>query len=472
MAKIASAWRRLPFLRVAAPAITAFALAAVLAVACGGGKEESPSVTATPTVVTATRTAVTATPTVATATRTAATATRTAVTATPTVATATPTAVTATPTAIPTTAPTVEPTVAPTTAPTVEPTIAPTPVTQNPAESGPFAVGVSTLTLVDESRPTDANGDYPGATSRTLVTEVWYPAEGGTQPGELRDAPLDRSQAPYPLIVFSHGLTGIRRQSSSYTAHLASHGYVVISPDFPLSTGDAPGGPRIGDAVNQPGDVSFLIDSFLQFSAEPGNLFEGSIDETAIGLTGHSTGGLTAILATFGPLADPRVKATLPLAPMGCVVGSQAYAASHIPLLVIGGSADQVVGFPSIRQAYDAANTPKYLLTLLGGNHMRFAEIDIEDPASGSLSSGPNFLADVMRIGQVTNADLGTCLASQNSGAGAAQSLAPDRQRELTRLFATAFFDYYLKDDAGASSFLTTEFAQTIPEVQLEIGQP
>jgi predicted dienelactone hydrolase len=458
MSKIASAWRRLPFLRVALPAITAFALAAVLAVACGGGKDEAPSATATPTVATATRTAVTAT--------------RTAVTATPTVATATPTAVTATPTAIPTTAPTVEPTVAPTTAPTVEPTIAPTPVTQNPAESGPFAVGVSTLTLVDESRPTDANGDYPGATSRTLVTEVWYPAEGGPQPGELRDAPLDRSQAPYPLIVFSHGLTGNRRQSSSYTAHLASHGYVVISPDFPLSTGDAPGGPRIGDAVNQPGDVSFLIDRFLQFSNEPGNLFESAIDETAIGLTGHSTGGLTAILATFGPLADPRVKATLPLAPMGCMVGSQAYAASHIPLLVIGGSADQVVGFPSIRQAYDAANTPKYLLTLLGGNHMRFAEIDIEDPASGSLSSGPNFLTDVMRIGQVTNADLGTCLASQNSGAPAAQSLAPDRQRELTRLFATAFFDYYLKDDAGASSFLTTEFAQTIPEVQLEIGQP
>jgi predicted dienelactone hydrolase len=457
MSKIASAWRRLPFLRVALPAITAFVLAAVLAVACGGGKEESPSASATPTV--------------ATATRTAATATRTAVTATPTVATATPTAVTATPTAAPTTAPTIVPTVAPIDTPTAAPTTAPTPVTQNPAESGPFAVGVSTLTLVDESRPTDANGDYPGADSRTLVTEVWYPAEGGTQPGELRDAPLDRSQAPYPLIVFSHGLTGNRRQSSSYTAHLASHGYVVISPDFPLTNGAAPGGPRIGDAVNQPGDVSFLIDSFLQFSAEPGNPLEGAIDETAIGLTGHSTGGLTAILATFGPLADPRVKATLPLAPLGCMVGSEAYTDSHIPLLVIGGSADQVVGFPSIRQAYDAANTPKYLLTLVGGNHMRFAEIDIEDPASNSLSSEPNFLTDVMRIGQVTNADLGTCLASQG-GAPADQSLAPDRQRELTRLFATAFFDYYLKGDEAASSFLTTEFAQTIPEVQLEIGQP
>jgi len=153
------------------------------------------------------------------------------------------------------------------------------------------------------------------------------------------------------------------------------------------------------------------------------------------------------------------------------MVGSTAYTDLYIPLFVIGGSADLVVGFPSIRQAYDAANAPKYLLTLVGGNHMRFAEIDIEDPASNSLSSDPNFLQDVMKIGQVTNADLGTCLASQG-GAPADQSLDPNRQRELTRLFATAFFDYYLKDDEDAGSFLTAEFAQTIPEVQLEIGQP
>ena len=77
-----------------------------------------------------------------------------------------------------------------------------------------------------------------------------------------------------------------------------------------------------------------------------------------------------------------------------------------------------------------------------------------------------------MRIGQVTTADLGLCLTAENSIQPPGQLMAADRQRELTRLFATAFFDYYLKEDAGASSFLTTEFAQTIPEVQLEIGQP
>jgi predicted dienelactone hydrolase len=401
MSKIAAAWRQLVSpLRATLPAIAVLALAALLAVACGGGQDEGPSATAVPTLA------------------------------------------------------------------TTVPTVAP----QDLTERGPFPVGVSTLTLVDESRPTDANRSYPGADSRTLVTEVWYPAEGRTQPVEIRDAPLDRSQAPYPLIVFSHGYTGVRRQSVSYTAHLASHGYVVISSDYPLSNGLAPGGARAGDVLNQPGDVSFLIDSFLGFADEPGNPLEGAIDETAIGLTGHSLGGLTTILATFGPLADPRVKAALPLAPVSCLVGSQTYEDSHTPLLVVSGSDDQLVAFESARQAYDAASPPKYLLTLLGGNHMRFADTDMEDLPPGALatSGGATFLEDSVRIAQATGADLTACPEAEAS----TQELPGERQRELTRLFATAFFDYYLKADEGANHVLTSEFAQTIPEVDLEIGQP
>jgi len=410
MSKIAFDWRQLPLLRVALPTIAALALAALLAVACGGGQNEGPSATAVPTLATATP-----------------------------IASATPLA-----TAVPTVAP------------------------QDLTERGPFAVGVSTLTLVDESRPTDANGSYPGADTRTLVTEVWYPAEGRTEASELRDAPLDSSQAPYPLIVFSHGLTGVRRQSTFYTEHLASHGYVVISPDYPLSNGLAPGGPRAGDVLNQPADVSFLIDSFLGFSDEPGNQFEGAIDETAIGLTGHSLGGLTTLLATFGPLADPRVKAAVPLAPVSCLVGSQNYEGSHTPLLVISGSDDQVVAFESARQAYDDANPPKYLLTLLGGNHLRFADGDLPDFAPGTLETiGATFVEDGLRIIQATGADPAACPVAEAHP----QTLAGDRQHELTRLFATAFFDYYLKGDEGTSYVLTTEFAQTIPEVKLDVEQ-
>jgi predicted dienelactone hydrolase len=266
----------------------------------------------------------------------------------------------------------------------------------------------------------------------------------------------------------------VRRQSASYTAHLASHGYVVISPDYPLSNGAAPGGPRLGDVLNQPGDVSFLIDSFLRFSDEPGNLFEGAIDEAAIGLTGHSLGGLTTILATFGSLADSRVKAAVSLAGLACLVGNESYEGSHTPLLVISGTEDRIVPFTNARPAYDAANPPKYLLALLGGNHMWFADIDLEDSAIGALErvGGATFLEDAMRVARATGAPLTTCSLPGDGSEPSGQRLAPDRQRELTRLFATAFFDHYLKGDESAGRVLTSEFAQTIPEVQLEVGEP
>jgi len=68
-------------------------------------------------------------------------------------------------------------------------TLAPTVSAEALTKRGPFAVGVTTLTLVDESRPTDAVGEPADADSRTLVTEVWYPAEGPAAAGESRDAP-------------------------------------------------------------------------------------------------------------------------------------------------------------------------------------------------------------------------------------------------------------------------------------------
>jgi predicted dienelactone hydrolase len=338
------------------------------------------------------------------------------------------------------------------------------------AEPGEYGVGVSTLTLVDDSRPTDPNGDFPGSDERTLEVEVWYPTPGEPEAEEVRDAPVDPSEAPYPLIVFSHGFTGSRRQSTSYSSHLASHGYVVVSPDYPLSSGGAPGGPRLGDVVNQPGDVSFLIDGFLAFSQESGNPFEGAVDSEDIGLTGHSLGGLTTILATYGPLADDRVDAAVPLAGPACLVGASAFDDSRTPLLVIGGSEDRVVPWASVRQAYDQANAPRFLVQIVGGNHLRFADLDFEDPAAGSVEAlaGESFLSDVTRVGEVTDADLLTCL-SDGADESSPAALSADRQRELTRLFATAFFDHYLKGDVEADEVFSTGFADGISEISMEL---
>jgi predicted dienelactone hydrolase len=127
----------------------------------------------------------------------------------------------------------------------------------------------------------------------------------------------------------------------------------------------APGGPRLSDVLNQPGDVSFLIDSFLGFSHQTGHQLEGAIDEEAIGLSGHSLGGLTTLLTAFGPRRDPRVKAALPIAGPACLVGATAYDTPAVPLLVLGGSEDRIVAWDSVRAAYDMAQPPRYLLAIL-----------------------------------------------------------------------------------------------------------
>jgi len=67
-------------------------------------------------------------------------------------------------------------------------------------ELGPFGVARQVMTFVDESR-----GDWE------LETYVWYPVDKTkgtplmTGSSLLKDSPPDRSGAPYPLIVYSHG---------------------------------------------------------------------------------------------------------------------------------------------------------------------------------------------------------------------------------------------------------------------------
>src|SRR4029453_19518247 len=48
------------------------------------------------------------------------------------------------------------------------------------APVGAYAVGVTSKTFVDSTRPTDANGRAPALPTRTLLTAIYYPP-GGTR---------------------------------------------------------------------------------------------------------------------------------------------------------------------------------------------------------------------------------------------------------------------------------------------------
>jgi dienelactone hydrolase len=242
---------------------------------------------------------------------------------------------------------------------------------ENPAPE--FAVGRRELTFVDPSRPTDPNREYQGAPDRTLPVLVLYPAVG--TPGGLSEANARpaRRAGPYPLIVFSHGFTASGpAYGEVLLRRIAAHGYVVAAPTFPLSNRNAPGGPRLLDYVNQPEDVSFVIDRMLATNRRPGPL-HGLVQRTEIGAIGHSLGGITTLGVTYNSeFRDRRIKAAVPMSGVQFKFGNGEWTWPPVPLLLVHGELDTVVPYRGSTRAYDAAQPPKFLLTLLDGPHTPF----------------------------------------------------------------------------------------------------
>jgi predicted dienelactone hydrolase len=347
-------------------------------------------------------------------------------------------------------------------------TLTPAPVmtVEEAANRGQYGVGVTTLDLVDPSRPTAENREVPASPDRRIAVEVWYPAASTATAPEQRDAPLDESGGPYPLIIFAHGVA-FRRQSVGYTQHLASHGYIVASPDFPQTRIDAPGGPRLWGVLDQPADVSFVIDQMLARSAAGGGPFAGDIDADRIGMTGHSLGGLTTMLTVYGPMRDSRIKAAAPVSPIGCLMPTTLQA-NGVPLMVINGTREKVVDPATSQLAYDEAGAPKYHVQIIGADHARFADADVKDDDLGpdivdKLLKG-DLIPDALKTAQGTGADVTTCAKRTTT---TDELVSGDRQRELLNTIALPFFDANLRGDPSAARFLS-ETLPSLPGIRLE----
>jgi dienelactone hydrolase len=217
-------------------------------------------------------------------------------------------------------------------------------------------VDVVTETFVDASRPTAAGAGTPASDTRTLVTRIAHPTSGG----------------PYPLIVLSHGFTGHPDEFTDTIPMWAADGFVVAAPAFPLTNREVPGANgNVGDVVNQPGDVSFVIDEVLAAGHDPVSDLHGLVDPDAIGVVGHSLGGATTWAVSFNTATrDPRIDSTVIFA--GVVIdmpeGTFDYA-SGLPLLVLHGDADPIPMDGDLA-AYEQTMSPKWFVTLLGGDHV------------------------------------------------------------------------------------------------------
>ncbi len=164
------------------------------------------------------------------------------------------------------------------------------------------SLGVRTIDYLDTSR------------NRPVVVELWYPTAAlepidqpedsiWMHPEEVRNAPLLKGKAKYPLILISHGHRGGRREASWLAASLVQAGYMVAAIDH---YGDMRFHSDILEGIrfwNRPLDFTFLLN---QLEKDEG--FQADIDFHRIGFIGYSMGGMTGLALAGGQAQNTRVR--------------------------------------------------------------------------------------------------------------------------------------------------------------------
>ncbi len=343
-------------------------------------------------------------------------------------------------------------------------------------EPGPYAVGEQTYDWVDTSRPTQANNEFPGADSRTFAVQMWYPE------GDLNS---------HPLVIYSHGFMSNRGGGTYMAEALASHGYVVVATNYPLTHGGAPGGPLVTDVANQPADVSFLIDQVLGLENKP---FSGSIDEDRIGVTGISLGGLTSTLAGYHPRwRDDRIDAVASIAGPAYMFTPAFFANAAKPFLMIAGTLDAIVEYQGNAHDIPERVPGGILVTVDEGSHLGF--VDMAEPlmrmaehpdglgcqailsAVGGDASAPPPDASQNPFQVLGGPEDGVVFGDSPPGLCTINPLPkaahPGRQHMITKVALLAFFESHFAADparrAAAGSVLNESLARDFAEAEVAL---
>lgn len=295
------------------------------------------------------------------------------------------------------------------------------PVVRLPEPSGPYPVGIVDRELLDQAR------------GRRLMVSVWYPAAQGGPPALLTKypdqlmtglarlgalpalvfqhlryvslaasdgVPVLAGNRPFPVLVFSHGLVGLRLQNSSTFQELVSWGYIVVALDhtdaaavtvfpdgevryynskrFGIPSGVEPDIAMVDERIFPAwvADQRFVYDT-LETWAVNDPLLAGSLDLERIGSFGHSFGGATALEVCR---VEPRCRAAVNLD--GGLYGDSVHLPAVRPIMLI--SSAESGGYPEPveewRQLVAQASGPAYWLELPNSSHLSFTFSQLLSP--------------------------------------------------------------------------------------------
>jgi dienelactone hydrolase len=338
------------------------------------------------------------------------------------------------------------------------------PLTVDPTTAGPYVIGTTRFELAAHD-------------SRTLPVQIWYPAADSARSeattghdfadiepaGERHDvlaslvaaaparctsrkmhaaldAPAAERTTPWPVVLFSHCDSCARYSELSVAERLASWGFVVAAPDHEENTvydklKDAPSRLTPEFLQTRGKDMKDVLDAVLAGDDGVPTALKGHLDESSIGMFGHSFGSITTGLVLQD---DPRVQAGAMLAapPENPLLTGVTLANLTKPGFFFLAEEDNSIGAAGntyIQQNYDDYPAPAWLLSVKDAGHWSFSDI----------AGMTEFLTPGCGEGQRQEDPTQTFSYIDN-----------DTGRDIARAYVTAFLAAELSDDAAAAAYL------------------
>ena len=330
--------------------------------------------------------------------------------------------------------------------------------------TGEYQVGTQVIHMVDNDR--SAWYGQESSNPREIMVRVWYPAQ--PQEGDLKEPYVYNEKLigdmvsegfgipkylmknlrningnswseaqpvneKFPVIIFSHGIGGLKTQNTTQMEEMASHGYVVFSCDHAYDAGVSifPGERIIFGKTAIPddltkeekwnmrraqldyraADIQFLLDemdreNFLSVA------LKNSLDLEHIGVFGHSFGGGTSVVVAS---VDERIDACFGLDAWFLPIPSNVLNSDlNKPFIHLG------------QVSWKEKENYLKLDTLAGNNSAWSVRLDVRGATHYDFT-------DFSQFSKLT----------KKYGSG---MIAPPRIRKITNSAIREFFDHYLKN--------------------------